>query len=208
VLCLGLRARLAVQGVYDGPRIFFPTHLRIDSLLFGVLLAWAHHLRPQWLAIGRHRRALVLVGIALLSPMFFVEASAGPFVATVGFTLLYLGYGAILIAAVAPRTTPPRAARRLVRAIAAVGTVSYPMYLWFVDIGLSLPMLGVPRRPPDWLRLQGVSNSIEQAGWWLLTQLLYVSVTVAVGTLAAMVVERPFLALRERWFPSRAEIAP
>jgi peptidoglycan/LPS O-acetylase OafA/YrhL len=82
------------------------------------------------------------------------------------------------------------------------------MYLWFVDIGLSLPMLGVPRRPPDWLRLQGVSNSIEQAGWWLLTQLLYVSVTVAVGTLAAMVVERPFLALRERWFPSRAEIAP
>jgi hypothetical protein len=28
--------------------------------------------------------------------------------------------------------------------------------------------------------------------------------TVAVGAFAATVVERPFLALRERWFPSRA----
>jgi hypothetical protein len=78
------------------------------------------------------------------------------------------------------------------------------MYLWFLDVGRTLPALGLPRRPPDWLRLDGVSNSIEQAGWWLFTQLLYVSVTVAVGALAARVVERPFLALRERWFPSRA----
>ena len=204
LLCLGLRVRLAARGVYEGPRIFFPTHLRIDSLLFGVLLAWAHHLRPQWLAFGRQRRVLVLVGIALASPMFFVPASAGPFVATVGFTLLYLGYGAILVAAVAPPATPPRAARGIVRAIAAVGTVSYPMYLWFVDVGTRIPMLGVTRRPPDWLRFQGVSDSIEQAAWWLLAQLLYVSMTVAVGAVAATVVERPFLALRERWFPSRA----
>ena len=204
LLCFGLRVRLAAQGVYDGPRIFFPTHLRIDSLLFGVLLAWAHHLRPQWLAFGRQRRVLVLVGIALASPMFFVPASAGPFVATVGFTLLYLGYGAILVAAVAPRATPPRAARGIVRGLAAVGTVSYPMYLWFVDVGTRIPMLGVTRRPPDWLRFQGVSDSIEQAAWWLIAQLLYVSMTVAAGAVAAMVVERPFLALRERWFPSRA----
>lgn len=204
VICLGLRVRLAAQGVYDGPRIFFPTHLRIDSLLFGVLLAWAHRLRPQWLAFRAHPRVLVLVGIALVSPMVFVPASAGPFVATVGFTLLYLGYGAILIAAIAPRSKPRRASRGIVRAIAAVGTVSYPMYLWFVDVGLRLPVLGVPRHPPDWLRLQGVSDATEQAGWWLLTQLLYICVTVAVGALAAAVVERPFLALRERWFPSRA----
>lgn len=205
VLCFGLRARLTAQGVYDGPRIFFPTHLRIDSLLFGVLLAWVYHLRPrQWLAFGRHRRMLALAGIALVSPMVFVPPATGPFVATVGFTLLYLGYGAILAAAIAPRATPPRAARRIVRAVAAVGTVSYSMYLWFVDVGLRLYDLGVPGHPPNWLRLPGVSDSIEQAGWWLLTQMLYISVTVAVGALAAAAVERPFLALRERWFPSRA----
>jgi len=203
-LCLGLRARLAAQGVYEGPRIFFPTHLRVDSLLFGVLLAWVYHLRPQWLAFGRHRRVLTLVGLVLVSPMIFVPASAGPFVATVGFTLLYLGYGAILIAAVTPGGTPPRTHRRMVRAIAAIGTVSYPMYLWFVDVGRRLPGLLVSHRPPDWLRLHGLSDSIEQAGWWLLTELSYVLVTVAVGALAAAVVERPFLALRERWFPSRA----
>ena len=203
-LCLGLRTRLAVQGVYDGPQILFPTHLRMDSLLFGVLLAWARHLRPQWLAFSRHRLLLLLLGSGLVSPMFFVPASSGPFVATVGLTLLYLGCGAMLLAAVAPRPTPAPAPHRVARGIAAVGRVSYPMYLWFYDVRRALHILGVPNLPPGWLRVHDHPGPIEQAGWWLLAQLLYVAATYTAGVLAAAVVERPLLALRDRWFPSTA----
>jgi hypothetical protein len=74
-----------------------PTHMRIDSLFFGVMLAYFYHLHPHSLArVAKHRWLLIILGLALISPMAFIDQLNSPMVWTVGFTMLYVGYGCIL----------------------------------------------------------------------------------------------------------------
>jgi hypothetical protein len=96
--------------------IYMSTHLRLDSLFFGVLLAYWHHFEPQRLHFAtRHAGKLCLFGAIAISPMLYLHFSHGPFVSVIGYTLLYLGYGAILLALVytAPSTSGNAIARFL-----------------------------------------------------------------------------------------------
>src|SRR5579864_5075699 len=77
---------------------FFPTHLRIDSLMFGVLLGYYHHfhgVRLQHLIKDR-LPFLFLASILLLAPCFILIGQ-NPFMYTVGFTLNYLGFGLLML---------------------------------------------------------------------------------------------------------------
>lgn len=78
----------------------YPTHLRLDSLLFGVLLAYLAWSRGAAFAawVRERRSPLVLVAALCLAPVCFLPAT-DPFMETVGFSLLYIGFGAILLLA-------------------------------------------------------------------------------------------------------------
>ena len=87
-----------------------PTHLRIDSLLFGVLLSYlAHYRGPDLAAFVRgHRDLLLLAAILCLAPACFLPA-INVVMETVGFTLLYLGFGIVLLLTLyqpAPEVSP------------------------------------------------------------------------------------------------------
>lgn len=172
--------------------VYTPTHLRVDSLMFGVALAYAYHRRPSLLAwVARARPALLACGLLLLAPMFHWELFA-PFTYTIGFTLTYLGYGCILIACVDANAgvlgralgSPPA------RVIAFIGFYSYSIYLWHILV-----------------REQFVHHlhSIDRYGataYFLMTA-ADIALATAVGVLSSKLIERPFLALRDRLFPSR-----
>jgi len=160
-----------------------------------VFLAYLHHFYPNRLGrIARHRGLLLLLATPLLVPFFFVNQE-DRFSRTIGDTMLYLGYGAILIAAVYS-TTQDWFGRLLhswpARVIGLVGVFSYSIYLWQYDLAIwpfesLLPHL--PHIPPKI--------------YYPLLQPTFLALACVGGAIMAKLVEVPSLALREKLFPSR-----
>jgi peptidoglycan/LPS O-acetylase OafA/YrhL len=158
-----------------------PTHLRIDSLMFGVLLSYYWHLGELRSHARRLRVALIVVGISLLAPAFLFPLGLTSWIPTIGFTGLYLGSGSLLLGLLSMELP----STRFVRALAAVGTYSYSIYLW------------------HWvIRFLAITFVVESAGWFVYA-MTYLGGALAVGILSAQLIEVPALAIRDRFFPSR-----
>jgi peptidoglycan/LPS O-acetylase OafA/YrhL len=190
---LALRlATAAWQPSFSFLTHFCPTHLRLDSLLFGVLISYVHHFRSPWFAaiLSRRRWGLLALGCGCLLPPFFVAREASPFVCTFGFTLNYLGAGAILVGVLSLRLPQ----NLLVRLLSCVGRSSYSIYLWHMPVIV-------------W----GIPLAETVSGYPLgfpLSVALCVCGSVLVGTGMGSLVEWPALRLRDRWFPSRVRPVP
>jgi peptidoglycan/LPS O-acetylase OafA/YrhL len=187
---------------------YFPTHLRIDSLLAGVSLAAAARFAPNGLDRFRPWRwllALIALG-SLFLPLLFPDGSyksVYPF----DCTIVMLGsVCAVLLAYFAdhPQASGSASGRGrtwvglfFVRILAFVGVYSYSIYLWHGYFG-----------PPFSKRLLDAAHvSIGGTGMSTLLHLaVYLGVAVALGVIASWLIERPFLALRDRLFPSRQAI--
>jgi len=77
------------------------THSRIDSLLFGVLLARAYHYADLRRRIGQLRSGvLVLAGCALYAPAFLYPLETTWQMSVFGYASLYVGSGCLVLAAV------------------------------------------------------------------------------------------------------------
>jgi peptidoglycan/LPS O-acetylase OafA/YrhL len=191
VLCLG--ARLLSNRIFPVSQvrpIFLATHIRVDSLLFGVMLSYFWHFTftaKHHEFFYRWRFMLLLAGAGLLAPMFFVEPLGvnGTWVRVYGFILCYLAGGMWLIAFMNIfEGTNSRAAHFL----AYLGANSYSVYLWH-EMGIFVGTCLVPGNS---------TNAIGWLGYILLCQ----AAVWAIGLAAARLIENPILGLRDRWFPS------
>jgi peptidoglycan/LPS O-acetylase OafA/YrhL len=200
--CLLWRLCLLFTGVpYSNNRYLFLTHLRVDSLFFGVLLAYFHHCRADLLTpVLRHRATLLVAGLLLLSPMLLLHKETCAFVPTVGLTELYLGYACILLALVHTPLGEGRIGRFLnssvARVIAWIGYFSYSIYLWHLDLA---------RDPTRWLAAHSLLSHAPPEIRWCAAMVLFVCLACLVGALLGTVVEVPALALRNRLFPAHAD---
>jgi peptidoglycan/LPS O-acetylase OafA/YrhL len=175
--------------------------LRIDSLFFGVGLAYLYHFKSHWLKpLTRHYNIFLFLGILLISPMMFLELEKSPFVWTFGFTLLYLGYGCILLAMVYTPVSQGTMGRWFnslpAQVIAFIGNFSYPIYLWHIDLGQN-PLLE--------LVSHGFLSNFSVSMRWFCVMMLFILVAVLTGTVLGIIVEKPSLALRDRLFPRRTD---
>ncbi len=168
----------------------YPTHLRFDSLMFGVLLSyWAQfHARRFW-EFARPRYFLfILAGVFLISPGFLLTQET-PWMYTYGFTVLYLGFGAILIGTLsAPMELMPRVLQVFVRPFAFIGGFSYSIYLWHIPWLILLGAAGVLRIP-----YLGVA--------------VFILGSIAVGIMTSRLVEIPMIRVRDRLFPRDTDLA-
>ena len=172
-----------------------PTHLRIDGLFFGVFLAYVSRYHPAtFIRVGSYAVSLCVLGLLCVGTALVPSLTREtPFGFTIGYTLMYLGYGAILVAMVnAPRYY--RLPLRPMKVLASVGLYSYPIYLCHQELS----------RFPIMLMVQHGYVPLRPSGRWLVFMLAYVSLSVAEGCLLALMVERPMLRLRDRLFPSGA----
>jgi peptidoglycan/LPS O-acetylase OafA/YrhL len=177
VATVALALRIATGSKYDYGSYLTPSHLRIDSLLFGVLLGYYKHFEPDtFTKIGRSKAAL---GVTLLSVVLlcFVRVE-DPVMFTVGFTILYLGFGLLLARFI--EYVPGQICRLAIAPLAMVGVYSYSIYLWH---------LGIARLMPP--------------GLFAFTA--YIALSIALGITMAKIVEMPVLALRDRWFPAASK---
>jgi peptidoglycan/LPS O-acetylase OafA/YrhL len=178
----------------------WPTHIRVDALFFGVLLAYLHHYRPAMMSrIAAYRKLLLIAGAALLAPMAIYPLGEVAWVATIGYTCLYLGYGCILVALIYTSDCPGRMDRLMnsppAQLIALVGTFSYGIYLWHLQF-ITQPLVSIVDSRIDSIHLR------PEISWALITG-FYITAAILLGMIASTLVEKPALALREKMFPSR-----
>jgi len=197
--CTSMRYIVNANRPYNPATHYNPTHLRMDSLFFGVMIAYLGHFKGEFLAkIAAWRYSLLLGGIALVAPMLIVDIQDGWFVSVLGFTFLYVGYGLILIAVVYSPLNVGLLGRvlgsRFGKTVAFIGFFSYPIYLWHIDLG---------RFPLLIFASKGLFITLGPSLRWIVFSTLYLVLAVGAGVVFGILVEKPALALRDMLFPSR-----
>jgi peptidoglycan/LPS O-acetylase OafA/YrhL len=187
--CLALRFLNAAQHPVFGHRVHYePSHLRMDSLFCGVFISYLHNFCPELLRklMSDPWRFPIAAGSVLaLAPALFLP-STDPIVYTVGFTLVYIAFGTMLLLSIYKETDKRRAAPgAALRGIAWMGTYSYTLYLWHVP--LAQVFAGIASRYPT------VNPYLLHA--------IYFATSLVAGVAASKLVEIPCLKLRERLFP-------
>ena len=187
-LCLILRC-LTWYGLpdYQLATHLFPSHLRIDSLFFGVLIAYGcefHQLEKKLAAIST--RQITLSGMLLLSPAFLFSIEAHPAMAAFGVIAFYLGGGCLLMASLRLKTT----SSCVLAFVAQIGGASYSIYLWHMVVNSWI-----------YLSLAKWTNNYGY-GFYLL---VYLVGSLGFGWYFNRMIEAPVLYLRERMFPSKTQ---
>ena len=170
----------------------FPTHLRLDSLLFGVLLGYYFHFHRERLTqfVTTYREAIFCAGLILLSPLFFI-GQYNQWMYTYGFTAAFLGYGCLMMALLHIEIDlTSGSAGALLRGVAYVGTFSYSIYLWHV------PWLIFVRALP-------LESTVARL-------CCFYGGAILLGIFAGNLIETPALRLRETLFPrlTQADVVP
>jgi peptidoglycan/LPS O-acetylase OafA/YrhL len=190
--CLGFRVgRLVAQPEFNFRYHQAPSHLRMDSLMLGVLLSYWYHFDPgrlRWLV--RWKYPLAIVGFAMVLLPFFVTREDNAWVQVIGFSIIAAGSGLLIGAGMSIELRPTR----WVAALATVGAYSYSIYLWHYPI-FRYGSEVIPKLT-GW-----------QPSWWV-GDLVYVGASLAVGIAAAKLVEIPVLRWRDRILPSHSGTVP
>jgi peptidoglycan/LPS O-acetylase OafA/YrhL len=177
-------------------KLMFLTHLRIDALFFGVVLAYFYHFRPGLIpSLLRNRwNRLALEGItALLISCCFVFRVESPFMQSFGLTLIYLGFGALLVLSLTARGTDESstglsaACSKIGGVLAFIGKYSYSIYLWHIPVKI-FGLRGILLSPAATLSAASLTY-------------IYIAFSIPFGILMAHIIEFPALQLRDRLFP-------
>ena len=173
--------------VYMGwPGAWEYTHNRLDSLLFGVVIATSYHFFPERFAYFTNRKWVLAATLAFAVTyhcVFTDEATRD----SVGFTVLYIGYGALFLLV---HSHSRRFNESLLfKWMAGIGVYSYGIYLWHNSV--RAPLVQLSTYFPDVIR------------WQLLAASEYAA-AILLGMATTMLIEWPFLKLRDRLFPQPA----
>lgn len=155
------------------------THMRIDSLFAGVALGYLFHFRRKWFQRLTGHYALALAALLCVPTAFFHNQFTG----TAGLTILFVGFS-FLVAWAVVRTPGTSLYPMVWRLAAEIGFYSYSIYVWHTTA------------------LYLVTTYL---GWSALAFWIYLTGAMILGIAMAHFVELPFLAIREKLFPSRAK---
>lgn len=171
--------------------IYYPTWMRLDGLLMGVALAALRVYRPaQWLRLQDLPAPLMLGGLALAALAFWLFRDRTGLVANaVGWPLLSIGFGLLLVSATSTRGL---LGRRAVPGASWLAGISYSLYL-----SHKLAMHAVHEWLAPLLPLRGPALFA-----------VYAAAVLIVGAALHHVVERPGLRLRDRLGRPAGEATP
>jgi peptidoglycan/LPS O-acetylase OafA/YrhL len=174
---------------YKTGQIANMTHLRVDGIMYGVLLAILYHYAPEffqriqdcrWLWLGALAAALLFFRLDLKT--WWAAAIAHDFANMFGVALLML----------LARRREGRKYTAAYRLVAWIGVYSYGIYLWHVSV--LAPIQAIKAYVPGWLMPVWLGLGPVVAG------------TIA-GVVATRLVEFPMLKLRDGWFPREVDSA-
>ena len=165
---------------------FSETHLRIDSLLAGVCVAYFYHFHD----LGRFYRTqkkILIVAAALPLLFIFDDPLSSTFTRTIGFSIFYVSFGSLLIIFLYADLE-----RFLWKPVGNLGLYSYGIYLFHI-----YPIRFI-------VGDKYLGDYPHQFSWDVIPSFLaFVSVSIILGVGMSKLVEVPFLAIREKYFPRR-----
>ena len=170
-----------------------PTHLRIDSLFFGTLLSYfySYHFDRLKTLTVKYRPQILLCVLLLLTPAFVLWDS-NSFMRIWGFLCLYVAFGGVILLGLFSENPIPTLLAPSYRFAARLGFYSYatyiihwPIYYWFVMPHLSYLDTHYPAK--------------------VLVFIGYVLACFTLGWAFSKTIELPFLALRDKLFPSTSK---
>ncbi|HEY4874066.1 MAG TPA: acyltransferase, partial [Puia sp.] len=161
--------------------IYYPTYNRLDGLLTGVTIATLFQFRPKIKAwITERANYFLLTGFALLVCSYFVCINEHSFIASIfGFPLVSISYGFIVTAAICPSTFLYKLNSRITTTLA---TLSYAIYLTHKGV------IHVAQQLLMKFGIEGEST---------LMFFLCIAIAIITAWLMNLIVEKPFLKLRE-----------
>jgi peptidoglycan/LPS O-acetylase OafA/YrhL len=193
----GMAARAILwDQVVDGQRygmfnyfkyIYYSTLCRLDDLVAGVALALLRNYHEgMWERISARGNASFAVGLALasLAGWMFLDDPRGFAVTVFGYPLLAVGFGLMVLAAVSRQS--------VLRTLHVPGAAS--MALWSYAIYLVHKQVMI-------LLAQPLASAGYAAGGWVAVAVSFAA-SVAAGIALYLLVETPFMKLRERWVPA------
>jgi peptidoglycan/LPS O-acetylase OafA/YrhL len=204
IACLFLRGLTLWLNPNDHTRFPHPvyamTHTRIDSLFFGVFIAYLYHFRSEvirnFLRSARARFALLMTTVALLSTAY-LAIYVGIFYLFVGFTFLYLGFGGLLLLCLETHDLLPGRATGVAKtvgsAFAYVGKHSYSIYLWHLPFMAFTPYI--------------LRKFVPFAFSKTALGIFFLVGACLFGILVSYIIEFPVLRLRDRFFPAAQTVA-
>ena len=191
--CLILRVLVTINQPFSHTNNVSPTHLRIDSLFFGTLLSYFYHFHQTRLAnfVNNNKTTLRIVSFILLLPCL-IFWDYDPQMTTWGFSSLYLGFGGVLLLSIYSDNNYPKILKKIYGLTASMGLYSYGIYIihWVLIWWFILPIGGY----------LDAHYPVK-----LLVFFIYLGVTFFCGWALSKIVEIPFLALRDKLFPSKSK---
>ena len=189
VLALLLRSYDALHGRLE--EALRHTQDRMDSLLYGVILATLYWLLPEkFAALTRRKWPLIAATVAVFLLMYWLPPHP-VFDRSIGYTLVALGMVAFvsLVFTHGSRIN----GHWLYRSIAWVGLYSYGIYLWHSMV-----------REPAKMMLDRLHITADPAAW-IVALVFQVGLSIGLGYAMSRIVEFPFLYLRDRIFPAKTQ---
>jgi peptidoglycan/LPS O-acetylase OafA/YrhL len=181
LLSLVLRVLRVLSGAHEA-NDFMLTHFRLDSIFIGMSCMYLLSNRHPFITfLKKHQAISLIVSILLIAPcMYFPRKN--PFMFTIGFTLLACGYGVIILLLAEDLL---EGAANWLKWFSVLAAWSYNIYLWhyFMPSILGKPYLGLQNFIVSW------SNSAPIRA--LLEITLFVSLSIVVGYLMTVIIERP-----------------
>lgn len=175
---------------------FTMTHLRIDSLLVGVLIAYFYHFKFNLIKqfTTKYKYLLLLFFVITLTWTPFIEPISSSFVKTFGFIMLYLSFGSLLLIFLFTNNMESYINKYLPnplnKIIYNIGYCSYSIYIIHMLINSVIYSLFVNL------------NIIDYKALHFITSLL---LSIIAGMLLTFKVENYFLTLRDKIYPSKAK---
>lgn len=170
------------------------THLRVDSLMFGVLISYYYCFRKHVLEqfVQRHKGKLLPIGLVLIGATVYLEP--WPFmVATFGLTFLYLGFGCILVIFLFVPSwvgmLKVAITGKVFALVTIIGFHSYSIYVFHLFV--KRYFIGTLK---SFFDLDIFSSFF-----------LYFSISLLAGIVVAKLIEIPFLNIREIYFPKGSD---
>jgi peptidoglycan/LPS O-acetylase OafA/YrhL len=187
VACFLMRFYASLTYQFQFYEYFALSHLRFDSLFFGVAISYFWHFKNlgKNQLILKYYKQIAAAGPLLFLPFFIYGMEDTPWISSIGLTMGYVGAGCVLITLMSVDLPD----NLLVNYAARVGKYSYSIYLWHFPV----------------LVWGAKEFGLDPQRGWFLYSVFYLFFSILIGIVLSKLVEYPVLKLRNVLFPSRRQ---
>ncbi len=189
ITCVSLRYYAWVNNneVYDFYKQYARSHLRFDSLFFGVLISYLFFYHKEYFdPVLNYKILFGSVSATFILLHFVFERAQYHFISVASLSLNPIFFGVILVLLLSFRNN---IYNRAIYPFAVIGRYSYSIYLFHEPVNEFM-------------------HAYFFKQYCILYYVSYFALSVFVGVLLGKIIEYPFLRFRDRVFPSKSSFSP